>query len=454
MNSAQQLPQQFSDQMRRLIGVHYDNFTKALDQPSPVSIRINPHKLSTHNSATPIPWCSTGTYLAERPSFTLDPTFHSGAYYVQEASSMFLEQALKQTTDLNQPLHVLDLCAAPGGKSTHILSLINNESLLISNEVIRSRSTILSENIQKWGHANVVVTNNDPTDFQRLKGFFDVVVVDAPCSGEGLFRKDPEAMKEWSPDNVNLCWMRQRRIVSDIWSTIKPGGILIYSTCTYNRLENEENLQWINNEYDAEFIELKTEPSWGVEEVKEGDIVGYHFYPHKVRGEGFFIAAIRKTSAQDSIHIKQKNKIFQRPTVKVAEQLNYWVKDVQNKTFLMFKENILMVHASKVQEIEFLTQQLHIITAGTTVAEVKHDKLIPDQAFALSLEIQNNFFNEIELTREQALQYLRKETIQSIESKKGFALFKFENLALGWANILDNRINNMYPANWRIRMTG
>ena len=194
----------------------------------------------------------------ERPSFTLDPSFHGGKYYVQEASSMFLEQAFCATYQFSRiALNVLDLCAAPGGKSTHLLSLMNKNSLLVSNEVIQSRAAILSENIQKWGHGNVIVTNNDPKDFQRLPGFFDVIVVDAPCSGEGLFRKDPNALKEWSEDVVALCSRRQRRILNDVWPTLKTGGLLIYSTCTYNADENEENLKWLKEEYHVESIPLK-----------------------------------------------------------------------------------------------------------------------------------------------------------------------------------------------------
>ncbi len=176
---------------------------------------------------------------------------------------MFLEQAFTQATNGATHLNVLDLCAAPGGKSTHLLSLMDQNSLLVSNEVIQSRSAILSENLQKWGHDNVVVTNNDPKDFQRLPGFFDVIVVDAPCSGEGLFRKDPGAIKEWSEDAVALCSKRQRRILSDVWPALKTGGILIYSTCTYNSQENEENLRWLQQEYEVESIPLNAKGGMG-----------------------------------------------------------------------------------------------------------------------------------------------------------------------------------------------
>ena len=455
MSTAQILPQAFLEQMQQLLGKELNAFTKSLEENTPISIRFNTHKKNVPaNDADSVPWCPTGKYLKERPIFTLDPSFHGGAYYVQEASSMFLEQALTQSVDLTQSLHVLDLCAAPGGKSTHLLSLLNKSSLLVSNEVIRSRASVLSENIQKWGNSNVIVTNNDPDHFKRLKGFFDVMVVDAPCSGEGLFRKDPDAMKEWSPENIDLCWKRQRRILSDVWPALKSGGILIYCTCTYNRLENEENLHWLANEHGAEFMSLQINPSWGVTEANEGNIKGYHFYPHHTKGEGFFISVIRKTSEEESIHLKVKNKFLQRPPAKVNEQLSTWVKNYEEKTFLTWKENILMMPQAKLVAMEFIAQHLHIISMGTTVAEVKHNKLIPDHSFALSLDLNDEYFPSIQLTKEQALQYLRKETLQLSGLQKGFSLASFEGLPLGWANVLDNRINNMYPANWRIRMAG
>jgi NOL1/NOP2/sun family putative RNA methylase len=441
--------------MQQLLVSDFDKFIASLNETPPVSIRINSKKKQKGtDDLEQVPWCPDGKYLKERPVFTLDPTFHAGAYYVQEASSMFLSEALSQTTDITQPLSVLDLCAAPGGKSTHLLSLISAESLLVSNEVIRSRAAVLSENIQKWGYSNVLVTNNDPEHFKRIKGFFDVIVVDAPCSGEGLFRKEPEATKEWSPENIDLCSKRQRRILSEIWPSLKSGGLLIYCTCTYNRFENEDNLQWLIQEHDAEFLTLKTDPAWGINEVNEGAIKGYHFYPHLTKGEGFFMAAIRKTGEQASVYIKPKNKFFQRPPSKVNDQLAQWITSAQEQSFLLWKENILMTPLSKLAETEFIAQQLHVVSLGTTLAELKHEKLIPHHAGALSIVMKKDFFPSLDVTKEQALQYLRKETLQLSGMKKGFSLVTYEGLPIGWANVLDNRINNMYPANWRIRMGG
>jgi 16S rRNA C967 or C1407 C5-methylase (RsmB/RsmF family) len=238
---------------------------------------------------SPVPWSLYGSYLERRPSFTFDPLFHAGCYYVQEASSMFLEQALRQTTDLAQPLNVLDLCAAPGGKTTHLQSLLSEDSLLVSNEVIRSRAAVLKQNCVKWGTQNVVITNNDPQHFNRLEGFFDVVVVDAPCSGSGLFRRDEEAIEEWSPDNVQLCCGRQKRILADVFPALKEGGVLIYSTCSYSKEENEAIADWLATELQMENLTLQTEKDWHIVETTadKTNAKGYRFFPDKVKGEGF-----------------------------------------------------------------------------------------------------------------------------------------------------------------------
>ena len=448
------LKQEFTNAMKTLLASEYDDFIRALQERPPVSIRLNPRK-NIDDVNTGVPWCSTGRYLDERPSFTLDPLFHAGTYYVQEASSMLVEQAISQSADLQKALTVLDLCAAPGGKSTHLLSLISNDSLLVTNEVIRSRASILAENITKWGYPNVVVTNNDPEDFQKLPSFFDVIVVDAPCSGEGLFRKEPEAMQEWSTENVALCWKRQRRILSDIWPTLKPGGTLIYCTCTYNTLENEENLRWAGNQYNATFLPLAMDPSWGVREVNDHGIVGYHCYPHCVKGEGFFMSVIRKSdedAAEHSINKPRKNTL-QIASKKIQEQIGPWIKNPHQHLLLHWRDNILLVPGSRLSEMENIAQTLHIITAGTAVAEIKHEKFIPEHALAMSIDLNKDNFPEIELTKDQALQFLRREAI-TVQGEKGFTLMTYQGVPLGWGNVLHNRVNNLYPSNWRIRMSG
>lgn len=446
-----QFPQAFIKREQLHLGNHWNEFVQTHLEPSPVSIRLNPDKTTGEIHGVPIPWTKYGVYLDERPSFTLDPTFHAGKYYVQEASSMFLEQAFTQLTNPNDALTVLDLCAAPGGKSTHLLSLMNQESLLVANEVIQSRASILSENIQKWGHCNVVVTNNDPKDFQRLPGFFDVIVVDAPCSGEGLFRKDPYAVKEWSEDSVALCSKRQRRILNDVWPSLKTGGVLIYSTCTYNTLENEENLTWLKQEYEIESLPLKIYDDWGIEQVEENSIFGYRFFPHRVKGEGFFLSALRKKNPQVEIRVTTKN-TFSEPSKKVKGQLSEWILNPDQKTFINRNERFQFFPKNKAQEIEFLAKNLHVVIAGTYTAMAKHDKLIPEHGVALSLDLNRDVFNHIAVEKEEALQYLRKDSLHFPSVSKGFAIVTFQDIPLGWVNVLDNRLNNLYPSEWRIRI--
>jgi 16S rRNA C967 or C1407 C5-methylase (RsmB/RsmF family)/NOL1/NOP2/fmu family ribosome biogenesis protein len=445
------LPSEFERATRAQLGPEYPAFTDSFRVAPPVSIRLHPIKGKHSISDDVVPWSTLGRYLPSRPSFTLDPLFHAGSYYVQEASSMFLEQALQQTLNLNEPMKVLDLCAAPGGKSTHILSLINRESLLVSNETIRARASILAENVQKWGYPNAVVTSNDPAHFKSLPGFFDVVVVDAPCSGEGLFRKEPEAVGEWSPESVQLCASRQKRILADVWDSLREGGLLIYCTCTYNTLENESNLQWLIENYSVEFQKIAIDPSWGVTEIDERGAIGYRFFPHKVKGEGFFLTAIRKLDPATSVRTRS-NKILPEPSKKVVQNLQSWLHYPDDSRYFQFNNVISFVPASV--NIDTLSGALRIVSAGTAIASVKHDKLVPEHTMALSTEINVGNFPTLDLDETQALKYLRRESIETENVRAGFALVTHKDTPLGWVNVLSNRINNMYPSQWRIRMSG
>jgi len=446
-----EFPEAFAKRMQEQLQEDWPKFVSAHQVPSPTSIRINPRKpwMGQMGSEERVPWTDSGYYLTARPSFTLDPLFHAGTYYVQEASSMFLEQALKQTVDLSAPLRILDLCAAPGGKSTHLLSLIGNQSLLISNEVIRTRATILAENICKWGNINYVVTNNDPEHFERLTGFFDVIVIDAPCSGEGLFRKDPAAMTEWSEDNANLCSTRQRRILNHIWPSLKRNGVLIYSTCTYNTRENEQHLIELVKSGRAKSLSLKIAGNWEIEEKTNNGLSCYQFYPHKTKGEGFFISVVQKIEGEDEVVVRTK-KLFEYPSRKLADQLKNWIKS-QDIEFILQDDLIIGLLTERKEEIGFISKNLRVIQKGTAIATAKHDKLIPEHSLALSTEIDTSSFSTFELTIEQALAYLRKDTLTLDSEKKGFTLLTYQKTPIGWVNHLGNRTNNLYPSNWRIR---
>jgi len=394
----------------------------------------------------PVPWSHYGYYLNKRPSFTFDPLFHAGCYYVQEASSMFLEQALRQTTELTGPLKVLDLCAAPGGKTTHIQSLISKESLLVSNEVIRSRAAVLKDNVIKWGAHNIAVTNNDPADFSALPGFFDVVVVDAPCSGSGLFRRDEEAIGEWSPNNVELCSQRQQRILADVLPALKEDGILIYSTCSYSRQEDEDILQWLGNTLDMEGVELATAPDWNIVTVKTGSNFGYRFWPHRLRGEGFFMGVFRKKSAGEK---PEKYRPKTKPlSSKDAGPLRSWIKTAEQQ-FVAFGGRIYTWSANLYEAFDLLAGKMKVVYSGVLLGELIRDKLIPDHALAMSSLIPDAIAGT-GLSEADAIRYLQRKDLVLETVKKGWQLALFSGHPLGWMNVLPNRINNYYPKELRI----
>lgn len=395
----------------------------------------------------PVPWCSSGLYLSERPSFTTDPLLHAGAYYVQEASSMFIEWALRQTVDLLQPLIVLDACAAPGGKSTLIQSLISNQSVLVSNEVIKTRASILSENISKWGASNVVVTNNDPRDFQRLGPFFDVMVVDAPCSGSGLFRKDAAAVEEWSEENVQLCSQRQQRILADLLPALKPGGTLLYSTCSYSIEEDESIADWLI-EQGLESLPISINPEWGIVQTQSPlhQAHGYRFYPDRVRGEGFFLSVFRKPSGDPG-----RPSVFKpiKPNARALEVVAPYLTNDHNIVLVEQDTVMLAMPPETVQVLVMLKKQLYIRKAGVTLGQIIREELIPDHELAVSGLLRKEQ-PSIAVEWGTALNYLRRKDIQLEGSRKGWTILTFEGLPLGWVKILPGRVNNYYPKDWRI----
>ena len=453
------LPEPFIQSLQNIAGFNEAAFKKVHQSGGQVtSIRRNPNKIfdaqgSIFNDQTEnVPWNKHGYYLLERPSFTLDPLFHAGAYYVQEASSMFLEQALEQTIDLLQPLKVLDLCAAPGGKSTLIQSLISKESVLVSNEVIKTRVNILSENITKWGAANVIVTNNDPKDFQRLENYFDVIVVDAPCSGSGLFRKDTAAIEEWSLNNVQLCSQRQQRILADILPALKENGILIYSTCSYSREEDEMISDWLINNCQLSSVSLKLKKEWNIIETKSAQhhAFGYRFYPDKVKGEGFFIAVFKKSAVQGFIQQEKKEKmVLEKVSKNEIEIVKPWLKKTDDYFFIKQNEEIIAMPLYLQHDLHTIQASLYIKKAGVRMGAVIRNELIPHHELAMST-ITSSALPFAEVGLETALQYLRKQDIKIETPLKGWARVKYQHLPLGWVKILPNRVNNYYPKEWRI----
>ena len=381
------LPEDFEQYTSQLMGEErFQAFRDGLSQPAPVSIRLNPNKANGFvcpKESKNIPWCKEGFYLAKRPNFTFDPFLHTGLYYVQEASSMFLSTVLQQTVD-SEPRMMLDLCAAPGGKSTLLASLLPSGSILVSNEPMPKRAQVLAENMQKWTRTaegeypvRSVVTQNYPTDFVEFTDSFDLLLTDVPCSGEGMFRKDEVAVQDWSLQNVDLCWRRQREILQGIWHVLKPGGLLIYSTCTFNHFEDEDNVRWICENLGGMLLEER------------------HFLPGRDRGEGFYCAAIQSVPRDEE----------QLPSLGVS--------------------------SDELKSLEAKLRTLHVLP----------------QAFSVESDMPR-----IELTYSQALSYLRREAVR-VPAPRGMVLLCYKGYVLGPGKCVGNRINNLYPEQWRIRTT-
>ena len=428
----------------------------ALEAPSPVSVRYNPYKITDEAPGRAVPWCRYGRYLKERPSFTLDPAFHCGAYYVQEASSMFIghlyEQAMARIgRNRDAGLRILDLCAAPGGKTTLLATLAGLENIVVANEVIRARAMTLADNVRKWGLGNVVVTNNDPAHFVGLQEYFDVIAVDAPCSGEGMFRKDLQAREQWSPENVRLCAQRQRRILSDIWGSLKPGGILLYSTCTFNRTEDEENIAWLVDQYDCEPIEVELDPAWGIVRSEEAGICTFRFYPHRVEGEGFFAAVLHKADGKVRLRTPKPRRTILVPLPRpAATVVGRWFGQPEHMCFAQAGDNIYGYYGESYPMVKVLSESLSVVYSGVLAGQLFGGKLRPEHPLALFHDLAQDSAPSVRLGLEEARQYLRKQEIDVSLLQEGINLVRYGELPLGWIKRIGHRANNMYPKELRI----
>ncbi len=449
------LPAPFEQSMRQLLGDDYEAFRKALLGEAAVSIRLNRNKCAETPDYEPVLWATDGYYLKERPSFTFDPLLHAGCYYVQEASSMFVEQAVKQ--HLVAARVALDLCAAPGGKSTLLRSLLPDDCVLVSNEVMRPRAQVLAENITKWGHPRSIVTSNYPADFTPLGELFDLILVDAPCSGEGMFRKDEVAVAEWSPENVEVCWKRQRDILTDIWPTLRPGGLLIYSTCTFNMQEDEENVRWMMDELGAELLPIVIDEAWGITPSLVSNVPhAYRFLPGRTRGEGFFLAVVRKpgTSPEDLLLAEPKNNKKgknKQPLVAVPAECKQWIGD-SSYIYRVVGTNVVAMPAEVASLHALLSEHLYLLKAGITIAELKGRDVVPSHELAMSAVLRREAFAHCELSYEDSLHYLHREAVVlPTVTPRGFVLVTYRGMPLGFVKNLGNRANNLYPNEWRIR---
>ena len=426
----------------------YARFAQALDSEPVVSVRGNSGKQFAVDAIKRVPWSRYGYYLPERPVFTADPLFHAGCYYVQEASSMFVEQVVEQY--VKEPVRALDLCAAPGGKSTHLLSVLPKGSMLVSNEPMPLRAQILAENVIKWGNPASMVTKNMPADFGRFRDFFDFILVDAPCSGEGMFRKEPKAVEQWSVSNVEMCARRQQEILADVWPSLRPGGLLVYSTCTFNSEENEQNVRWIAEELGAEVLELNIPAEWGVTGSLCGDqLPVYRFIPGVTEGEGFFLAVLRK-NGEGALAQPRQPRLQQVP----ARMKGDIEKLLQNpELFCLVQEDEVITAMPKehAAAMAALQQKMTVLHCALPVAAVKNNKLLHMHPLAMSTSLRKEAFRIVELELEQALMYLHRETLSFPSEPMGYLLLTYKGVPIGFAKNVGNRANNLYPAEWRIR---
>lgn len=413
------------------------------------SIRYNKDKPAVRMDGQPIPWCEEGVILEERPSYTLDPLFHAGVYYVQEASSMFISHVVSQISkDVN---FALDLCAAPGGKTTLLLDALPANSLLVANETIKSRSYVLAENVSKWGRANCIVTQSDPKAFSQLPFKFDLILVDAPCSGEGMFRKDPAARDEWSMDLVDLCSARQKRILSNAVDSLAEGGILLYSTCTFNSKENIENVEWMVNTFqDLSSVNVQIDPNWNIDIVKSDTCIGYQFRPDKVKGEGFFISVLKMDGTTSSLPSGKKT-VLRKPSKIELSLLSQWINFSEIECRVTAKGDVYVYNVRTAENIEFALSALYVISSGVKCGKLNKQIFIPDHNLALS-KIVSADVSRWEVDKETARLFLAKRLATLDRAPIGWLLITYMDHGLGWVKNLGNRINNYLPAESRIRM--
>ena len=434
-----------------------DALLSALNSEPQVSVRFNPALPNVQDQVLEslgcksngrVLWAERAVYLDHRPQFTLDPMLHQGCYYVQEASSMFLEQAL--STCVDGPVHALDLCAAPGGKSTLLASLLPQGSLLVSNEIQRGRARILAENMTKWGRPGVMVTCNSPKQIGDSNLMFDLIAVDAPCSGEGMFRKDEVAVADWSLQNVEMCASRQRQIIEDIWPALKPGGYLVYSTCTFNRYEDEDNVRWIIDRFGATAIPVKVNADWNIAgSLTHDSLPVYHFMQHRTRGEGFFLCLLRKPeSTCRSVNLRPFNTDPAVPSL-----CREWLVPAGGYDFFIKDGSVYALPSDLASDMRQVTQELYALVPGVEVAVLKGRDWVPAHALAMSGAINRDAFCNIEVSRRQALDYLHCDALHIDNVPRGIVLLTYNDIPLGFAKNIGNRANNMYPQEWRIRIS-
>jgi 16S rRNA C967 or C1407 C5-methylase (RsmB/RsmF family)/NOL1/NOP2/fmu family ribosome biogenesis protein len=448
MQMENELPALFVERIKNQFPAEADQILISYSREPNTSIQLNPTKSAAiFTEAMSVPWYEQGRILSERPSFTLDPLFHAGVYYPQESSSMIIGQILEQLYGSNRALTFLDACAAPGGKSLLLSSFLGKAGKLVSNEINKSRNAILQESLTKWGIPNFIVTNNDMKKLGGLHSEFDLILVDAPCSGEGLFRKDIASRAHWSEENVDMCAARQKDILHDLLPSLKEGGYLIYSTCTLAPAENENNCAALLQSGDFESIPIAVQTNWNIHSIEKSGLYAYQFLPHQVLGEGFFVSVFRKKATSRRSSTGKSLKVFHSLNQSEKASVRQLV-ETDEACLINWGGRVFQTPFSS-DELNQFAQHVYVSLPGLELGTISKNEIIP--AHGLAMSGLNTRYPIIELSKEQALQYLRGDTFP-LEAKSGWAIVTFNHIALGWIKVMPQRFNNYFPKNWRIRM--
>lgn len=437
------------------LGPQAHGLAEALTTTEPsVAVRVNADKgAMVPPDADKVAWCNEAFYLAERPLFAADPAWHQGRYYVQEASSMASEAAMRAIVALipeAKSLRILDACAAPGGKTMGILEAAGKDAFIVANEFEKLRANILAENIAKRGAANCAISLGPAQAFAALPEAFDIIAADVPCSGEGMMRKDAVAVSQWTPALVEHCAALQRDIITALWTALKPGGFLLYSTCTFNRSENEENIEYIIRELGGESVALGLDAYKGVETAIGSNIHAYRFFPGRVRGEGLFIAAVRKPGEGSDSRYPAAGKEDTAARKFIDSYLTAPAAFAARKGSV----NVEAVPRQHDDFVATLRKKVRLLRGGLPTAELKGRDLVPVNELALSTIVRPNAIPEMPLDYTGAMAYLRGEALSDIPdgTPRGYIAPSFDGCRLGLAKCVGRRANNLYPTPLRLRL--
>lgn len=454
------LPLEFENRMREMLQSEYEEFLLGYEKPRFYGLRRNSLKIEEKDfeknitfSLKKVPWCQTGYYYKKEEQPGKHAFHEAGLYYIQEPSAMAVAEYLQ----VQPGERVLDLCAAPGGKSTALAGALQQKGLLVCNEIHPARAKILSENIERMGAANVLVTNETPSRLaEHFPGFFDKILVDAPCSGEGMFRKNEEALEEWSSSNVKMCANRQDEILEDTVKMLRPGGMLCYSTCTFSAEENEQCVERFLEKY-PEFSLLNMErkgkmsqgnPLWTRKNNQELEKT-IRLWPHKIDGEGHFIALYQKKGEREverkytcpkGTEIVKRVKEFKALEEFIKENLKISIPD----RLLLFGEQIYLVP----QEFPSI-KGLRVIRPGLHLGTLKKNRFEPSHALALYLKKEQVIYNyNMEKEGAEIKTYLSGGTFPH-QGIKGWYLMMVEGYSIGWAKLAGGILKNHYPKGLR-----